>query len=423
MNVRDDLKAYLDGELAPERAAEVARTIESDPSLRAEVEFMRALGFEIRRLAKDPGVEGMEDALAKVGRRRFLPNLPPVARWSFGGVAVILLAAIMVPMFLSDRVVSERMSATAGEVAMDGPGAAPASAMPAESAGAFAKKADAGLQYEAPSRDQTTFGMNEEMAKAENVPMRGRVGGGRSATTPAPEDKASYSNVGGAEVPTIPQMVIRNGSLEVTVEDARRAMARATTLAQSLGGYVENSAVNYLEGNLPVTNVTMRVPEKRFDTAMEQLRGLGEVKGESVNGQDVTAQVVDLEARVKALKVEEDQYLTILSRASRIGDILQVKSRLGQVRLEIESLEGQRRYLRSAASMSTIAATFTQRVQVGKPEAPKNWSEDTWAHAVNGLSAAGRWLGSAGIYVLVFAPIWLPLFILGIVAVRRANRP
>lgn len=420
MNVREDLKAYLDGELTPERASEVARAIESDPGLREEVEFMRALGFEIRRVAKDSGVEGMEGALAKVNRRRLFPNLPPVARWSFGGAAVILLAAMMIPVLLRGQRESDAARSAEQDMAWAS-SATPASApMPAESAGEYPRNARVGLKSEMPARDQTPFRDAEAKPMTESLGGRARGGG---ATAGAPADKESFSNVDANEAPTIPQMVIRNGSLELTVEDARRAMARATTLAQSLGGYVENSAVSYLEGNLPVTNVTMRVPEKRFDFAMEQLRSLGEVKGESVNGQDVTAQVVDLEARVKALKVEEDQYLTILSRASRIGDILQVKSRLGQVRLEIESLEGQRRYLRSAASMSTISAAFTQRVQVGKPEAPKNWSEDTWAHAVNGLSAAGRWLGSAGIYVLVFAPIWLPLLVLGIVAVRRANRP
>ncbi|MCW5941223.1 MAG: DUF4349 domain-containing protein [Fimbriimonadaceae bacterium] len=418
MSVRDDLKAYLDGELAPERAAEVARAIETDPVLREEVEFMRALGFEIRRLAKDPGVEGLEGALSRAGRRRFLPNVPPLARWSFGGVAVILLVAVMFPILAQSKY-SARLSGSADLKSLDS-GATAAASIPMERESA---KADLDLRYQGQAPDQTTFRDGGVEAKA----LRERVGGRGQAEVPAtaapvPADKESYSNIQGGEVPTLPTMVIRNANLELTVGDARAAMARATSLAQSLGGYVENSSINYLEGNLPVTNVTMRVPEKRFDTAMEQLRALGEVKGESVNGQDVTAQVVDLEARVKALKVEEDQYLTILSKASRIGDILQVKSRLGQVRLEIESLEGQRRYLRNAASMSTIVGTFTQRVQVGKPEAPKNWAEDTWAHAVNGLSAAGRWLGSVGIYVLVFAPIWLPLLVLGVVAMRRANK-
>ncbi|MES1227991.1 MAG: zf-HC2 domain-containing protein, partial [Armatimonadota bacterium] len=65
-DIREDLKAYLDGELSPERAEEVRLALLQDEDLRQEYEFMKLLTKEIQSSAKEHGVTGEEVVTVKI---------------------------------------------------------------------------------------------------------------------------------------------------------------------------------------------------------------------------------------------------------------------------------------------------------------------------------------------------------------------
>ncbi len=373
MNTREDLKAYLDDELETVRREEVRQALERDPALREELESLRLLGEAIAAAAPMPLASGLEDTLRRLeslpGPRRRLRWLPLAT----AGGALLVLGMLIGPL-VQDGGRQEGVSEPAASMAY-----------------AVPEMAD----------EMTTRSAAGQM-ELKAAPMAA------GAALPA-SDAANVSS----------GLVIRTSNLQVEVADLAAARSEASSLAQAMGGFVESSRSEQYAGARPSAGLVLRVPESAFTAALERLRSLGEVQFEQIGGQDVTEQVVDMEARLKVLRAEEDQYVTLLGKATKIGEVLQIRERLTMVRQEIESIDAQRKSLRQRAAMSTIDVTLHQKAKVGEPKPVGSWYEKVWASAVNGLLALGRGLGAALIVIFVFAPIWLPVALLTFWLVRR----
>jgi hypothetical protein len=118
------------------------------------------------------------------------------------------------------------------------------------------------------------------------------------------------------------------------------------------------------EGDSATGTLTIRVPASHFDDARRELAGLGKVKGEQLSGEDVTGQLVDYDARITSLQAQEDALRTLLGRATRVGEVLEVQGQLFNVRQQIEQLKAQRAQLNDAAELSTIT------IRLFEPGAP-----------------------------------------------------
>lgn len=180
--------------------------------------------------------------------------------------------------------------------------------------------------------------------------------------------------------------VVKNGSLEILIKDAEDVASKIKLIAENLSGFVSDSYIfesspvtaypfneKYAERKVAVKqaglpksgNITIRVPVSNFDKAMAEIKKLAiRVENENTNAQDVTEQFIDLEARLKNLRVEEAQYQDIMKKAVKIQDILDVVSRLADVRGRIEQIEGQLKYLSRQVDMSTITVTMTAEQEV-----------------------------------------------------------
>lgn len=184
------------------------------------------------------------------------------------------------------------------------------------------------------------------------------------AQAAAPVAAASVGN-GTAAVPAgegeVSRKVIRNAELTVQARDVEALKARATRLMDQAGGYVAGSTESHGERSETSVQMTLRVPVAKLDTVLSELRGYGErVVRENVSSQDVTAEFYDLEARMRAQRAVEAQMMVIAKEARTVPDLLEVQRRLGDVRVEIERMEGRRNQLEHQASLSTLQLTIQQ---------------------------------------------------------------
>ncbi len=147
---------------------------------------------------------------------------------------------------------------------------------------------------------------------------------------------------------------IRTGSLVLRVSSTRETADQVKKIASEAGGYISDSYIYTTKEDLYHANLTLRVPENRFDAVMEQLRGLGKFSDERTGDDDVTMHYLDLEARLKTLEAQEVRLREILSRAETVEDILNVERELQRVRQEIESMSAQFKYLQDQVRFSTI---------------------------------------------------------------------
>lgn len=185
--------------------------------------------------------------------------------------------------------------------------------------------------------------------------VRGRSSAGAAQAGPdiAPIEPPAPGRPG-----SFPPKIVRTADLEVEVRNFDRAWDAAMNLASRHDGFVTNSNTEQINGKLGRGTLTMRVPATKLDAALRDLRRFGKLVRMSSSGADVSAQLVDLDARTRALEAEELQLLELLKRASGVSQVLEVRDRLNAVRQEIESLKAQKELYEDQVAYSTINATL-----------------------------------------------------------------
>ena len=159
--------------------------------------------------------------------------------------------------------------------------------------------------------------------------------------------------------------VVKNGSLQLLVKSADQTAKEMQALAQSLGGFVSEVNIYEVSAGTKTGAVTIRVPADNFSQAFEEIKKIAiKVERENISAQDITEQYVDLEAQLVNLQAQEQQYLEIMKKFEKIEDILNVASRLGEVRGFIEQIQGQLKYLSQQADMASISASLTEEADV-----------------------------------------------------------
>jgi len=156
--------------------------------------------------------------------------------------------------------------------------------------------------------------------------------------------------------PEIPErQVIRSGSLEIIAGDPLQAAEQLRSLAAQFSGFVVSSNINGSDEGTRSAQISMRIPAEYFDEARAQVRKIAKsVEQDTIEAHDVTRESVNQEAALRNARAEEAQYLSILQRAAVVEDVLEVSSKLAEVRGRIDALEGDLRFLHHQVEMSLL---------------------------------------------------------------------
>jgi hypothetical protein len=249
-------------------------------------------------------------------------------------------------------------------------------------------------------------------------------GGGAGAAPDAVTDTGGSvdRDADGEEAPDgfaalVEQRVVKTGEVTLEVDNVGEALGRVRALATEVGGYVGGSQAGTLDDR---ATLTLRIPADRFDDAIARLHELdADVVAEATREQDVTTQIVDLEARIENLEASEATYRELVARATEVDDILAVQSRLDQVRGEIEQMRAQLEAVEGQADLSTLTVML---VPVGAPIAAQT---DEWdpgaqvAAAVAALLGVGQGLATGLIWLgVVVLPIALVVGLVALIVIR-----
>jgi hypothetical protein len=264
----------------------------------------------------------------------------------------------------------------------------------------------------------------QSVAEAPPAPISGSLdaNGGAAArpadqTAPAPGQTAPSDSQ---------RLVIKTAQLSLQVESVRDAEIAIRNKVNELGGYIVTSQSNGTDQNL-FMDMTFRVPSNRFEDALNGVQGLAKkVLSRSLGGEDVTAEYVDLDSRMRNLEATRDRLLALLQKAEKVEDALAVNQALTDVQGQIEQAKGRMEYLKKSSALSTISVSL-QPI----PQTPII-SEDGWEPlrvariALRDLLEVGQGLAEVIIKLLVFTPIWLPIVLLlrwGWLRITRKPKP
>jgi hypothetical protein len=240
---------------------------------------------------------------------------------------------------------------------------------------------------------------------------------GQAAPVPPPSvpgvPGAGPESLGGPPLPPAVaaglSRIVKTAAVDLKVDKGKLAGVEQQALdtVTAAGGWVQSSDMGTGQAHL-----VLEVPSDRLEGVVSSLKKLGTVRSESMTGEDVTAQYVDLEARLRHWRAQESVFLGLMARAKTIPETIQIQQQLSQIQEQIEQLDGQRRYLEGRTSFSTIRLGLLEEGAVAKP--PEAATPSTLAQAWE--RAAGAALAVLGGTLVVLGAAVPLAFVLGIPA-------
>jgi len=171
------------------------------------------------------------------------------------------------------------------------------------------------------------------------------------------------------------RQLIRNAPLDVTVstdDDIAITLEQAAEITVARDGYVASEGPGHM---------VLRIPDERFDDALDQLGALGRDARREIRANDVTAAFTDLQIRLDSARALQARLRALLDDAETVADVLAVETELSRVTTQVDQLEGQMRLLQNQISFSTVRLSIRNDVKPG----PVGW-------VFYGLYHATRWL-------------------------------
>ena len=218
-------------------------------------------------------------------------------------------------------------------------------------------------------------------------------------------------------------MIVRSAELTLQVADVRKAVAEITDATAAMKGFLGASRL-WREGDADHATMTIRVPSTTLNATIVKLRGMAvRVDNESVTGEDVTRQAVDLNAQLTNLRATEAELRALLAtvrvRTQKASDVLEVHTELSRIRGEIDQHAAELQSLTQLAALSTISLDLRPDI-VATPIATDTWQpRGVLRDALRALAGTGRAAVNGAIWAVVYVAPLLLLAAGVLMALRR----
>jgi anti-sigma factor RsiW len=339
----EEVMAYLDGELEPKRAAALAGHLEhcaECQSLAKELRLVsgRMLNFEIEPAPASLGTAvlienaahkpGMTKAAGSgwSGASRWRELIATRKVWAFGAAfAMVLVVAGVASISELGRLRNP----------------------PTELAATDSREPAPASTYKSWLSDESKSQRQEQSSLSMALALPAASPPSESGQLAAPE--------------SVGPMVVQTASLSIVAKNYDEANAAVQRLVTAHGGYIEKLDAKAQSGDSRSLSVALRVPAKELEGLLVDLRKLGHVEEESKSNEEVSAEYVDLQARLKVAQATERRLVELLgARTGRLEDVLDVERELARVRAEVESMQGQSALMLHRVSYATVQVELSE---------------------------------------------------------------
>jgi hypothetical protein len=365
----EEIMAHLDGETPPASRAVIEAHLGGCEECEMVAESFRRVSQRAAEWAVEPSPASMrmpEGPIARPHRARVLAWRP--SRFVLAGLTAA--AAVLL-------VVSLKEGPRAGR----------------------ARTVDALAQDARAAATRAKSALPERRAGREG--FAGGGGGGRpqaqvGATQPAEE--------AGATVRT--PAVIRTASLEIVAKDFAGVRAAVEAIVAQSAGFIDQMTITGDTSTARALRGTLRVPGDRLTGALTRLRGLGQVVEDTQGSQDVTDQIVDLDARLASARATEKRLTELLAnRTGKLSDVLEVERELTRVRLDIERLDAEKTNVGRRVSYATIGLAIMEERKAGLDSSPLSFPTRIRIAAADGLESALESIASTVLFLVRTGPV------------------
>ncbi|MCX2741010.1 DUF4349 domain-containing protein [Pontibacter anaerobius] len=163
-------------------------------------------------------------------------------------------------------------------------------------------------------------------------------------------------------VETTERKLIKEGTIEFETDDLNSTRQTIIKAVEKYKGYISSDQ----EFNSPEresNTIIARVPADSFDSFLKDAtKGVERFNSKEIKVIDVTTEFLDVQARLKTKKELENRFLDLLKQAKSVTEMLEIEKQLGELRSDIESMEGRLKYLQNQVSYSTLTITFYKSI-------------------------------------------------------------
>jgi len=375
----EEVMAYLDGEIAADRAAEIAQHMQQCAECKALAADLRNLSQELLawEIESAPArlTEQMNERAAAAKQTTAKLEVieeAPLQRWfgkmgalktkpwawaSAGALAMLLLMAGGI------STLSRRASAPSAYVASRD-GASLSTAMAHGSAQDEVRR-----QLE--NKREELEAMEQKLAQARVASSLDPSGEQRYTVEIKPGEAQAAGGTLPQSSPGVAPMIARTASLSLVAKDFATVEAAVKSVVSRHAGYIGQLNSTTPPDAAKTFSATLRVPSAQLEPTLAELKQLGRVDQESQSGEEVTKQYVDLAARLKNARATEERLLGVLrNNTGKVKDVLEVENEISRVRGEIEEMEADRRALESRVDFATVQLSVTEEYKASLNGAP-----------------------------------------------------
>jgi hypothetical protein len=220
--------------------------------------------------------------------------------------------------------------------------------------------------------------------------------------------------------------LIRTAALQMVAKDFGTVRASVERIVEAASGFADQMSVSADPGSARVLHATLRVPGDRLNDTLTRLRALGQVTQDQQGAQDVSDQLVDLDARLKNARATEQRLTDILrQRTGKLSDVLEVEQEVARVRLEIEQLDAQKTNMTRRVAYAAIDLTVSEARKAGLDPGPLPLVTQVRVAFADGLQNVVDTLVGLMLFALRAGPtlgLWGLAAGIGWVAVKRVRR-
>ena len=369
---QEEVMAYLDGELAANRAASVAAHLRECPECAALTKQMREVSVQLSNwsvesapasLTKNLETARAEHALPKVktpgGFAGLLDGkfLPVRNRWVWGAAGAAALAILLLSIGLPSLRREQHPVGMARQLA-------------------YVQQAEI-----------------EEKAKNEAAASEAEAFIAQARTSPAPTPEATQP------------MIARTASVSLIVKDFGPLEATVKAIAQRHNGYIASLNSTSPQETARSLTATLRIPSAQLESAIAELKQLGHVEQESQSGEEVTKEFTDRAARMKNARATEERLLDVLrNHTGQVKDILATEQEIARVRGDIEQMEADQRSLQTRVDFATVELSAQEEYKASLQGAPTATGTRLHNAAVEGYRAAIDSAIGLGVWALQALP-------------------
>ncbi len=399
---REQVMAFLDGELEPKLAARVAAHIDQCAECRNLRDDLRGVSSHLLAWSIEPAPANLTQAInfavpadpskALPGQLKLRPSVPLWRRIVFSriiwatacllvcvGIVLSLLAPLRPARSVAQEALTEQRIESDGQVVNHLPAPPPGPPIPA-------------------SRRQPGGG-----GRSESRDLNGAL------------DEITQDMSAGP-------MIARTASLKISVKDVDAARASVDKIIQQFRGYAASLAIHSEVGVPRSIESEVHVPALQSDAVLAAFKSLGRVEQEEQGGEEVTAQVIDLDARLKNAHETETRLQDILrTRTGKVSEVLEVEKVMADTRENIERMEAEQKELRGRVAYASIKLELHEEYQATLG-AGTSVGRQLRNAIVDGFQAAGSGALAVFLWLLNIAPSLLLAALILFLPVRWAWR-